>query len=101
MRNKWENIKRIVKKREKLREEAEKAKGLTWWSASLSESSLKSLKSASKSSSEWMTSDVGFFKSDHRKPAVTRRDLAVTAAGMKSEIIAPPHIAPMKHKTQL
>lgn len=61
-------------------------------SSSKSESSLNFLKPASKSSSK----KNGFFEPDFLKfgqsiSAVTRRE-PTAAAGMKSEIIAPPHI---------
>lgn len=92
---------------------AEKAKGLTSTtststtssrSSSTSESSLKPWKSASKSSSTTsMSSDLAClldccflppdddrFRSGHRKPAVNLQDLGL---GMKSEMMAPPHIA--------
>lgn len=83
---------------------AEKAKGLESTmssSSSTSDSSLNSWKSASKSSSKPKISDLrgrpaqnrfpelDFFRSGQRRSAVTRWD---RAAGMKSEIIAPPHI---------
>lgn len=83
---------------------AEKAKGLTSTTSasySTSESSLKSWKSASKSSSMSTISDLRgfekrlpqerdfFFRSGQRYSAVRRRDRGVE---MKSDIIAPPHI---------
>ena len=93
---------------------AEKAKSLessTSSSSSTSESSLKCWKSASKSSSNPKIPDrrglppaenrfpeLDFLRSGQRRSAVTRRDLV---GGMKSEMIAPPHIFERTQKLKL